>query len=115
MERYFDAFLYVANWGTRRLMFRRTLLDAAVTRQYCHTETASVTETDSHVIISLSLDRDPDDNMIQADDWLAPMVAARADLAAGASPATAAVPRTGSRHHGSFLISQDSERTASRS
>ena len=22
MERYFDAFLYVANWGTRRLMFR---------------------------------------------------------------------------------------------
>jgi hypothetical protein len=22
MERYFDAFLYLANWGTRRLMFR---------------------------------------------------------------------------------------------
>ena len=61
----------------------RTLLDAAVARQYCHTETASVTETDSHVIISLSLDRDPDDNWIQADDWLAPMVQARADLPAG--------------------------------
>jgi hypothetical protein len=22
MERYFDAFLYLANWGTRQLMFR---------------------------------------------------------------------------------------------
>ena len=22
MERYFDTFLYLANWGTRRLMFR---------------------------------------------------------------------------------------------
>lgn len=29
MDRYFDAFLYLANWGTRRLMFRfpRALLD----------------------------------------------------------------------------------------
>jgi hypothetical protein len=34
MERYFDAFLYLANWGTRRLMFRfpRALLDAEVAR-----------------------------------------------------------------------------------
>jgi hypothetical protein len=31
MERYFDAFLYLANWGTRRLMIRlpRGLLDLA--------------------------------------------------------------------------------------
>ena len=30
MERYFDAFCYLANWGTRRLMFRlpKTVLDA---------------------------------------------------------------------------------------
>ena len=30
VERYFDAFLYLANWGTRRLMFRlpREVLDA---------------------------------------------------------------------------------------
>ena len=42
MERYFDAFLYLANWGTRRLMFRlpRALLDAEVARRYCHTDAA---------------------------------------------------------------------------
>jgi hypothetical protein len=30
MDRYFDAFVYVANWGTHRLMFRipRRFLDA---------------------------------------------------------------------------------------
>ena len=35
MERYFDGFLYLANWGTRRLMFRfpHALLDAEVARQ----------------------------------------------------------------------------------
>jgi hypothetical protein len=48
MERYFDAFLYLANWGTRWLMFRllRTLLDAETARRYCHSEAASVTEAD---------------------------------------------------------------------
>jgi hypothetical protein len=85
MERYFDAFLYLANWGTRRLMFRlpRALLDAEVARRYCHTDAASVIETSDHVIISLYLDRDPDSYWVEADDRLAPMVQARSDLAAG--------------------------------
>jgi hypothetical protein len=85
MERYFDAFLYLANWGTRRLMFRfpRALLDADVARRYCHTDAASVIETGDHVIISLYLDRDPDNYWVEADDRLGPMVQARSDLAAG--------------------------------
>lgn len=85
MERYFDAFLYLANWGTRRLMFRfpRALLDAVVARQYCHTDAASVIETGDHVIISLYLDRDPDNYWVEADDRLGPMVQARSDLAVG--------------------------------
>ncbi|MGH3281293.1 MAG: hypothetical protein ACRDNW_19460, partial [Trebonia sp.] len=85
MERYFDAFLYLANWGTRRLMFRfpRALLDAEVARQYCHTDAASVIETGDHVIISLYLDRDPDNYWVEAEDRLGPMVQARSDLAAG--------------------------------
>ena len=62
MERYFDAFLYLANWGTRRLMFRlpRGVLDAETAQQYCYTDTASIIETDSHLILSLYVDRDPD-------------------------------------------------------
>ena len=38
MERYFDAFLYLANWGTRHLMFRlpRGVLDAETAELYCY-------------------------------------------------------------------------------
>jgi hypothetical protein len=37
MDRYFDAFVYVANWGTRRLIFRipRSLLDPKIVEAYC--------------------------------------------------------------------------------
>jgi hypothetical protein len=37
MERYFDAHLYLSNWGMRRVMFRlpRTLLDVSTAEEYC--------------------------------------------------------------------------------
>ena len=40
-------------------------------------------ETGDHVIISLYLDRDPDNYWVEADDRLGPMVQARSDLAVG--------------------------------
>ena len=85
MERHFDAFCYVANWGTRRLMFRlpKTVLDAQTARRYCHSDAASVTETADHVIIDLCLERDPDDEWLEGSGLLAGMVQARSDLAAG--------------------------------
>ena len=63
MAGYFDAFLYLANWGTRHLMFRvpKSALDAEHAEQYCYTEAASLIETDDHLIISLYADREPDD------------------------------------------------------
>ena len=85
MERYFDAFLYLANWGTRHLMFRlpRGVLDAETAEQYCYTDAASVTETDDHLIISLYADRDPDDYWDETTGELGAMVQARSELAAG--------------------------------
>src|SRR5215472_2301273 len=55
MERYFDAFLYLANWGTRRLMFRlsRGVLDGEIAGRYCYTDAASVVGTHDHLIVSL--------------------------------------------------------------
>ena len=85
MGRYFDAFCYLANWGTRRLMFRlpKTVLDARTARRYCHSDAASVTETADHVIIDLCLERDPDDEWLEGSGLLAGMIQARSDLAAG--------------------------------
>ena len=44
MERYFDAHLYFANWGTRILMLRipERLLDKEVLEEYCADETVSL-------------------------------------------------------------------------
>jgi hypothetical protein len=85
MERYFDAFLYLANWGTRQLMFRlpREVLDAETVGLYCYTDAASLLETKDHLIVSLYADRDPDDYWEEAAGRLAAMVQARSDLAAG--------------------------------
>ena len=43
MEKYFDAFLYLANWGTHVLKLRLPthLLDTKIARQYCAGERAS--------------------------------------------------------------------------
>jgi hypothetical protein len=85
MERYFDAFLYLANWGTRRLMFRlpRGALGSKTAERYCYTDTASLIETGSHLILSLYVDREPDDYWEEPGGQLAAMVQARSELAAG--------------------------------
>jgi hypothetical protein len=86
LEQYFDAFLYLANWGTRQVMFRlpRGVLDPETARQYCATDSASLTETESHVILSLYIDQEePDDYWDEPGGQLAAMVQARSELATG--------------------------------
>lgn len=85
MASYFDAFLYLANWGTRHLMFRvpRATLDTEYAEQYCYTDAASLIETGDHLIISLYADREPDDSWDETAGELAGMVAARSELMAG--------------------------------
>ena len=71
---YFDAFLYYANWGARRLMLRmpNTRLDPKVVRQYCATRAgkarrsssvATATTVGAHVVIDLWSDDE------SGEDW----------------------------------------------
>jgi hypothetical protein len=85
LEQYFDAFLYLANWGTRQLMFRLPcgVLGQETAEQYCYTDTASLAQTGSHQILSLHVDREPDDCWDEPGGQLATMVQARSELAAG--------------------------------
>jgi len=47
MEKYFDAFLYIANWGTRvlKLALPTNALDAKTARRFCAGEQASVRDS----------------------------------------------------------------------
>jgi len=86
VERYFDAFLYLANWGTRQVMFRlpHGTVDPEAAGQYCGTDTASLIETGSHLILNLQVNQEePDDYWDEPGGQLAAMVQARSELAAG--------------------------------
>ena len=53
MERYFDAFVYFANWGTRILQLRLStkLLGIGDARRYCVGEGASVRKKGAYVVL----------------------------------------------------------------
>jgi hypothetical protein len=85
VEKYFDAFLYLANWGTHRLMLRlpRRLLDPATAGAYCSGDAATVTATSDHIILDLTSEDEGGDWEGDGEGWLAAIVPVRADLAAG--------------------------------
>ena len=86
VERYYDAFLYLANWGTRKLMLRlpASVLTPAVAGRYCMTDAASSWSSDGNVILYLG--RDSEEGEWDEEDGegrLASIVSARAELAGG--------------------------------
>lgn len=87
MEKYFDAFLYLANWGTRQIMLRLPahLVDLKTAQRYCVGDAASAWVNDDSLIISfLSEDEDGDDDeWVGGEGWLASIATVRTDLASG--------------------------------
>ncbi len=85
MERYYDAFLYLANWGTRRVMLRLPagLLDLDTAAAYCVGDSARAWATHEHVILDLSSEDEDADWEYDGEGWLASIVPARTELAAG--------------------------------
>jgi hypothetical protein len=86
MERYFDAHLYLASWGTRRIALRLpiNLLDPEAAATYCITDSARSWATDEHVILDLHSENEGgDDEWWEDENALAAIVPVRAELAAG--------------------------------
>ncbi len=88
MEKYFDAYLYVANWGTRELMLRlpRRLLPLDVAKRYLQDEGHSARAKGDHVVLTFAMDGGDDGTWDGTDDgsgWLASLLPLRADIAAG--------------------------------
>lgn len=84
MERYFDAFLYFANWGTRHLMLRlpaRLLLPDAV-EPYCGGHSLSCRVKGEHVILSC-LSESEDHEWDEDGGELSTLTPLRADLLRG--------------------------------
>jgi hypothetical protein len=86
MERYFDAFLHLANWGTHQLMLRlpRRVLPLEAAQPYCVGESAAVTAKGDHVILDFVSEDEEGEGWIEEDgSALASLIPLRADLAGG--------------------------------
>jgi len=85
MEEYFDAFLYVANWGTRVLKLRlpTRLLDAKTARHYCVGEHASVRERSGKVILTFHSEDEEGGEWVEGEGQLSSLASARGELARG--------------------------------
>ncbi len=87
MDRYFDAHLYFANWGTRILMLRLplALLDLKTAKPYCDTESAHARRSGKNIIIEWhSEDEEGDEDWAEGGPGpLATLVGLRTELAAG--------------------------------
>ena len=84
MARYFDAFLYLANWGARvvKLRLPARLLPLRTARRYCPGDSAGAVEKSGNVIVSLVSDSEEGD-WEEGEGWLASIVPVRAELARG--------------------------------
>jgi hypothetical protein len=89
VERYFDAFLYLANWGTRELMFRVPLARAAaarVLRSYLSTRVRAAAwfrVRGTHVVVGFLSDEEEDSWESDGEGELASIVPVRSDLLIG--------------------------------
>jgi hypothetical protein len=91
VEGYFDAFLYLANWGTRRLMFRLPAEvfgspATAVVEPYLLSDCSTTWTTDGYVVFDLLAEDDDgeyDEGWLDGSGLLASIVPVRAELMAG--------------------------------
>ncbi len=85
MDKYFDAFLYVANWGTHILKLRLPdkQLSAKIARLYAVGEHAAVRVKNGNVIFSFHSDDENDEDSVESEGLLASMISVRSELAHG--------------------------------
>jgi hypothetical protein len=85
MERYYDAHLYLTNWGTHQVMLRLpcTLLSLKVAEQYCIDPHVTARASGEYLILDLASEDESGDWVEGAEDSLSAIVGVRAELAAG--------------------------------
>lgn len=84
MEQYFDAFVYLASWGSRELQFRlpRKLFDPALAQPYLREDFVSLRNKGEHVILKFRVDQDEGD-WEEGEGWLDELLPLREALLAG--------------------------------
>ncbi len=85
IERHFDAFLYLANWGTRivKLGLPTAAVDVADLQAYCDGANVSLRERGDRVVLTFEYRDDPPDGWVEGDGLLDAILPVRAALLRG--------------------------------
>jgi len=85
LEKYFDAFVYVANWGTREFHLRlpQELVDFKQLKSILPGKAAHVRSAGKFVIVSFESEVESDDDWDDGTGWMRSLVSLRSDLLRG--------------------------------
>jgi hypothetical protein len=85
MEKYFDEFVYVANWGTHQFMLRApsNVLGRRDCAPYCKGDSLRVWSAQDHVVLSFHLEGLESDYDEEGEGWMDSLAPLRADLLRG--------------------------------
>lgn len=85
LTRYFDAHIYAANWGSRRLMMRfpQGALDEKAIDPYCDGEHISLTHSSGYQILDITLDDESGMDWFETDGVLSSLAPLRGSLLEG--------------------------------
>ena len=84
IEKYFDAFLYVANWGTHEFMLKvpLKLINFELVKQYCYGENVTAYKRGENLIFEFISETD-DHEWEEGEDWLSSLITLRSDILHG--------------------------------
>ncbi len=85
MRDYFDAMVYMANWGSRRLMFRipLSLIDTKKAGLYCITDEIDAKATQGFVVLDMNFHDEELAEWTEGEGWLDELVGLRDELIQG--------------------------------
>lgn len=86
LAKYFDAYLYLANWGSRQLIFRfpKEVIDKQALIPYCVRDYFKVETKSDHLILDIDFrEQEPDDEWIEGEGSLSSLARLREDILQG--------------------------------
>ncbi|MBN1140064.1 MAG: hypothetical protein JXM73_26075 [Anaerolineae bacterium] len=89
LAQYYDAMLYMANWGSRQLMFRfpKAILDLDGVRAYCQPpiveDYLSLSTMGEYAILNIEFHEEEGDDWVEGEGWLPAMIGLRDDILRG--------------------------------
>ena len=85
MEKYFDVFLYFANWGTHWFMLRipKKLIDIELAKKYCVGESAKIHEKNDYLIFEFLTETEDYEYYEEEASQLSSLISLRSDIIRG--------------------------------